>query len=161
MVAELNDPRGKRGESIFEVRLTDFSAFPKPLFDPGFLGDKWPTIDFYVELRNVKGSTPHFLAQVKTTAGNLTDTSENLRISTREQDIRRLLRIPGPTYLFGVHEPTERVFVRSVHKGIPVQAITRIPVSYELTPENLRVLYDEVRTFWKSTGHKPNHSEFS
>lgn len=43
------------------------------------------------------------------------------------------LQIPAPTYILGVHEPSKRVFIRSVHDGVAVKAITRIPIAYELT----------------------------
>ena len=161
MTAELNDVTGFRGEAILELCLTDLRSFPKPLFRPGFLGDKWPSIDFYVELLNVRGSTPYFFAQAKTTAGRLSLTSGGIGISTRKRDVERLLRIPGPTYIFGVHEPSQRVFVRSVHFGVPVRAITRIPVTHELTSRNLQLLYDEVWKFWKTSGHKPVSSVFA
>ncbi len=161
MNAELRDVTGFRGEKIVELRLTDYQAFAKPLFRPGFLGDKWPAIDFYVELTAVRGKRPYFFVQAKATTSGLTTRSSNLRVSTAKKDIDRLLRIPGPTYIFGVHEPSQRVFVRSVHAGIPVQAITRIPVSYELTTANLQTLHDEVRDYWVSTNHKPTSSVFS
>ena len=74
-------------------------------------------------------------------------------------DVERLLRIPGPTYIFGVHEPSQRVFVRSVHMGI--QAVTRIPVEYELTSTNLEALHREVRDFWSANEHKPVSSVFT
>jgi hypothetical protein len=161
MTAELNDIKGSRGEAIFEVRLTDYKNFPRPLFRPGFLGDKWPAIDYYVELLNVAGRTPYFFAQAKATGGKLAKKASTIGISAKKKDIQRLLKIPGPTYIFGVHEPSERVFVRSVHQGTPVQAMTRIPTKYELTSENLRVLHNEVRTFWQSQGHKPSASAFA
>jgi hypothetical protein len=161
MVIELRDVIGFRGEKIVELRLTDYSEFDKPLFRPGFLGDKWPAIDFYVELNSVRGKRLYFFAQVKSTSGALSHESTHLSISARKKDVEHLLRVPGPTYIFGVHEPSSRVFVRSVHTGIPVQAITRIPVAYELTSTNLEALYREVREFWAANDHKPASSVFS
>jgi hypothetical protein len=161
MGPQLRDVTGFRGEKIVELRLTDYKSFSKPLFRPGFLGDKWPAIDFYVELTAVRGKRLYFFVQVKATSGRLIRTSKDLKISTKKQDIDRLLRIPGPTYLLGVHEPTERVFVRSVHTGVPVKAITKIPLRYELTAANLRVLYNEVRNYWSTTRHKPTSSVFA
>ncbi|HEX6041506.1 DUF4365 domain-containing protein [Longimicrobium sp.] len=161
MVVEFRDVIGFRGEKLVELRLTDYSHFEKPLFRPGFLGEKWPSIDFYVELNSVRGKRPYFFAQVKTTSSALSAESTHLSISSRKRDIERLLRIPGPTYIFGVHEPTGRVFVRSIHTGMPVQAITRIPVAYELTSTNLEVLHREVRDFWSANDHKPAASVFS
>jgi hypothetical protein len=161
MLNELIEITGFRGEAIVELCLTDYRDFARPLFRPGFLGDKWPSIDFYVELRDVRNRTPYFFVQVKATTSILNARSKNLSISTKKRDIERLLRVPGPTYILGIHEPSKRVFVRSVHAGILVKAITRIPVSYELTSKNLRVLYNEVRQFWKTSTQKPKLSVFT
>ncbi len=60
----------------------------------------------------------------------------------------------------GVHEPSKRVFIRSVHDGVAVKAITRIPVAYELTGKNLQLLHDEVVRFWRRRRHKPTDSVF-
>ncbi len=147
MNTELNDITGFRGEKIVELCLTDYSAFPKPLFRPGFLGDKWPAIDFYVELTAVRGKRLYFFVQAKATTSILTERSKNLSVSTKKKDIDHLLRIPGPTYILGIHEPSKRVFIRSVHTGIPVKAITRIPLIYELTSANLMKLHEEVRNY--------------
>ncbi|HEY2858634.1 MAG TPA: hypothetical protein VGJ21_09475 [Terracidiphilus sp.] len=161
MTADLNEVMGFRGEKILELGLTDYQTFAQPLFRPGFLGDKWPSVDFYVELLHVQGRKPFFLAQAKSTAGALSPHDRAIRISSKKKDIAGLLQIPGPTYIFGIHEPSRRVFVRSVHRGTPVRAITRIPMSHELTPRNLRKLYDEVQAFWKSPNHKPQSSVFA
>jgi Domain of unknown function (DUF4365) len=161
MASDLTDLTGFRGEKILELRLTDYQTFARPLFRPGFLGDKWPAIDFYVELLNVRGTTPYFFAQVKATTTTLTSASRALKISSKARDIERLLRIPGPTYLFGVHEPSQRVFAQFIHSGLPNQAITRIRVSHELNASNLQRLHDEVRSFWRNNDHKPEDSVFA
>ena len=70
------------------------------------------------------------------------------------------LQIPAPTYILGVHEPSKRVFIRSVHDGVAVKAITRIPIAYELTGGNLKLLHDEVVRFWRRRRHKPTDSVF-
>src|SRR5215213_10146123 len=120
----LQDVTGFRGEKIVELCLTDYSAFPRPLFRPGFLGDKWPAVDFYVELNGVRGRRPYFLIQSKATSAALAANATSLRISSTRNDVQRLLRIPGPTYILGVHEPTRRVFAKSVHTGVAVRGIT-------------------------------------
>ncbi len=161
MPSELKDVTGFRGEKIVELCLTDYEAFAKPLFRPGFLSDKWPAIDFYVELTSVHGKRLYFFVQAKSTNSVLTAQATSLNISTKKKDIDRLLRIPGPTYIFGVHEPTKRVFARSVHAGIPVKSITQIPFTHELTSPNLQRLHDEVRDFWLANDHKPTTSVFA
>lgn len=158
---ELIEVVGFRGERVVELCLTNYQSFPGPLFRPGFLGDKWPSIDFYVELLTVSKRTPYFFCQAKATKSRLLKSSRNLRISTRRKDVERLLRIPGPTYIFGVHEPTMRVFVRAVHGSTRRRAITTIPLAHELTPQNLRALHTEVRQFWQGNTYKPTQSVFT
>ena len=161
MVPDLRDIIGFRGEKLVELCLTKYGDFPGPLFRPGFLGDKWPSIDFYVELNGLDGRRPYFLAQVKSTARALSDASPSLPISTKQKDIAALLQIPGPTYILGVHEPSGRVFARSVHAGISVPSVSSIPVTHELTSTNLAVLHQEVRDFWSTSAYKPESSVFS
>lgn len=161
MTADLRDVTGFRGELIVQELLTDYQSFAKPLFRPGFLGDKWPSLDFYVELRNLRRKTPYFFVQAKSTASKFSNNSAGLTISMKKRDIERLLRVPGPTYVFGIHEPSRRVFIRSIFSGTPVKGITRIPRTNELTTANLQVLYDEVCMFWNATNHKPTSSRFA
>jgi hypothetical protein len=161
MTADPRDVRGFRGELIVQDILTDYQSFARPLFRPGFLGDKWPSIDFYVELLHLAARTPYFFVQAKSTGSTLPRKSRNLIISMKKRDVERLLRVPGPTYVFGIHEPSRRVFVKAICLGMPVKSITGIPVANELTAGNLQVLYDEVRTFWKATNHKPKASVFA
>lgn len=161
MTIALTDVTGFRGERIVELCLTDYRSFPKPLFRPGFLGDKWPAIDYYVELTETSGERLYFFAQVKSTAATLGARATALRVGTRKKDIQRLLEIPGPTYILGVHEPTARVFAHAVHSATPAKAIRRIPLTYELTSSNLRALHDEVRNFWIGSLMKPTTSVFS
>lgn len=161
MSNELRDVTGYRGEKIVELCLTDYTAFAKPLFRPGFLGDKWPAIDFYVELTSVPGKRIYFFGQAKATTSKLTASSRMLRISTKKEDIERLLQIPGPTYILGVHEPSKRVFVRSVHTGVPIKAIKSIPLAHELNSTTLQTLHDEVCNYWTTNNHKPSTSAFA
>jgi hypothetical protein len=158
---QLQDVTGFRGEKIVELCLTEYSTFAKPLFRPGFLGDKWPAVDFYVELNGVRGKRPYLLIQCKSTSSDLTPHSTSLRISSTKNDVTRLLQIPGPTYILGVHEPSRRVFAKSVHTGVANRGISRIELAHELTTVNLQRLYNEVRDYWQTAGHKPTNSVFA
>ncbi len=158
-VSNLSDVVGSRGETIFELAITDYSQFRSPLFRPAFLGVKWPTIDYYVELLNVANASPFFFAQVKATAQPIQANATALEINVEHRKCVRLFRVPGPTYLIGVHEPTQKTFVLSLHT-LPAQSIYRIPLAYELTPANLNLLHEEVRDFWKTGPTKPAQSHF-
>lgn len=158
-ISGLSDVVGSRGETIFELAITDYSQFRTPLFRPAFLGAKWPTIDYYVELTGVANANPFFFAQIKATAQPIHVDATSLEINIDRAKWVRLFRVPGPNYLFGVHEPTQKVYVSSVHT-MPTQGIYRIPLIHELTPTNLRVLHQEVRDFWKNSPAKPTQSHF-
>ena len=104
---------------------------------------------------------PFFFCQVKSTTSNALGAKGGVKIACSKHDVLQLLQLPGPTYVFGVHEPSRRVFVRSIHQGVVAAAITRIDSRNELTAANLRVLYNEVRDYWAAVAHKPVNSVFS
>ena len=49
----IQDAIGDRGQYIFGSLITKFHSESGPLFKCRFLGDKWPRVDFIVELLNV------------------------------------------------------------------------------------------------------------
>lgn len=161
MKPEIRDAIGRRGELLFEYHLLDYESFDGPLFCPGYLDGKWPTIDFYVELVSVAGARPFFLAQVKATSAALASDAIELPIKAMKEDVERLSEMPGPTYLFGIHEPSKRVFACAITKLTPHKTISSIPLTHELTEKNLVKLHDEVRAFWASSGYKPEKSVFA
>jgi len=159
MPKNLSNVIGDRGERIFELAITDLDKFKIPLFNPGFLGDKWPGIDYYVELCGVKNSTPFFFVQVKTTQNPINNQDQVLNIRVDKHKCESLFKITSPTYLVGVHEPTKRAFILSIHTK-PSKGVYRIPLKYELIPDNLQILHQEVCDFWKTYSHKPSTSYF-
>jgi len=63
---------------------------------PAFLGQKWPTIDYYAELEGDTQQTPVALFQVKTTGKGLGKASKSLPIQLKKEDATRLARLPLP-----------------------------------------------------------------
>ncbi len=51
----MSNELGQRGEALFYVLITKSYGRVKPIFRPQFLGDKWPTVDFIVELVKEEG----------------------------------------------------------------------------------------------------------
>ncbi|MEB3228006.1 MAG: hypothetical protein VKJ27_06450 [Synechocystis sp.] len=148
---------GRRGERIFELAMTNLNQFNIPRFNPGSLGEKWPGIDYYVELCGVQNAVPFFFVQVKTTQKLIGDKRLDIRVN--KQNCESLFKITAPTYLAGVHEPTKRVFILSVNTR-PSKGIYHIPLQYELTSKNLDILHQEVLSFWKTFSYKPSTSHF-
>src|SRR5438132_12404809 len=99
---------GKRGEAIAIARLMDFCGNPDGYFHVHPLGEKCPTFDYLVELVNAGDSVPYFLAQVKSTQKGLTKKGGRLFVQVDEEDVRRMVQCPFPTYLIGVDVRKEK-----------------------------------------------------
>ncbi len=105
---------GVRGESIIVNLLTRPHNAGEPFFRPQFLGDKYPTLDFFVELVGVEsGPTPFFLVQAKTTTRKPMIRKGNLPIHVNTRDIARLMRYPAPPiYLVSTIRQSPGIFSR-------------------------------------------------
>ena len=155
-----NDQVAKRGELIFEQAMFKPLQSGRALFFAARLDGKWPVVDFYVELRGIRERVRGCLiAQVKATTAKLRQRAKTLPIALSRKSRQALFRFPGPTYLFGVHEPSGRVFVLSINDKSET-GVYRIPLKYELTLTNLKLLYKEVKDFWLEHGRKPEGSAF-
>jgi hypothetical protein len=150
---------GKRGEAIVTARLMDFCGNPDPYFDVHPLGEKCPTFDFLVEVVKAGDSVPYFLAQVKSTRKGFTQNRRRLLVQVDADDVRRMVRCPIPTYLLGVDEPNDRVYVASVHGSLR-GAIPSMPSRYPLTRRNLRRLWEEVTAHWEGLDARAKVSVF-
>lgn len=155
---ELTNIRGERGEKIAYLALTDYAGGSKPLIRPAFLGEKWPTLDYYAELEGDGKQTPVALFQVKTSGKGVNKAKKSLPVQLTKEDAERLALLPIPAYVIGVCESTWKVFVRAVAKG--GKGIAAIPAHYELTPANLRALHAEIAAHWKANAPKSPQSKF-
>jgi hypothetical protein len=157
------DDIGTRGEAIFRVRITDpYGPDRTPLFRPCHLGEKFPTLDFLVELVGLpEGREAYFFVQVKATTRGLTrGQPARLRVSVLQHDIDRMLVYPGPTYVLGVDCRTERAYIASVN-GQAMGRIMGLPVKYPLDATNMRMLWREVDGYWKRRNMILKRSRFA
>jgi hypothetical protein len=143
------DLTGKWGEFITSERLLDFCGNPLPCFDPHLLGEKFPTYDLLVELTGGIGSKPYFLAQIKSTRSGDRKGMTDLKVQVQAKDVRAMLSRPIPTYLIGVDERAEIAYIVSIHGKI-TGGISSIPTAYPLNRDNLRILRDEARAYWRT-----------
>lgn len=135
------DALGDRGEAIFRVLITEFDAATGPNFRPYFLGEKWPVVDFIVEILGAEASTPYFFVQVKTTRGGYTQKDKRLKVSVSEDDIRLLASYPAPTYVVGIDELARTVSAKPLPytdprpstRLWPSNAVSKDAVSKELS----------------------------
>lgn len=80
------------------VRLPDDRTLRsgRPIFRPRFLGDKYPTFDYIVEV--VDPPACFFFVQVKaTTKGYTEHRPYRLKVQVSQDDIDRMVAYPAPT----------------------------------------------------------------
>ena len=143
---------GKRGESIFSTIITRKSSSGKFLFDPTFLGDKFPVVDFYVALLDFPLHA-FFFASVKTTTLGYTAKEGKLKISIDKEEIAELAKSNLPTYIFGVDELIEEGFFIAAADLDTALNFNGMPTIYPVIPGNLELLFKEVAEYWQNS-HK-------
>ena len=152
----MSDALGERGEDLFKVIMTHYDTVggvSQARFRPCFLGDKWPLVDFFVEVVGAGAETPFFLAQVKATRSGYTSTGR-LKIEVSASDIQRLAAYPAPTYIIGIDETRttdleNAGFILSAN-GETRRGIGSLITSYPINADNRALLWQEVRDYWLS-----------
>lgn len=157
--SNVKDALGERGESIFFNRMTRFHSNNGPIFRPRFLGDKWPSVDFIVELLGVAGSNPYFFVQVKATRLGYTLQDQRLKIQVTEDGIRGIYSYPAPTYIVGIDDRKERAFVVSAN-GENLTSLSSVSTAFPINKKNRIALWKEVREFWQGKSPSVVKSRF-
>lgn len=138
---------GARGEAIFYVLMTEFHSEAGPIFRPQFLGEKWPTVDFIVELLGAGPDVPFFFVQVRTTRAGFTARHDRLKVGVPLPSMRRLGMLPAPTYIVGIDELGEMGYLLSANResSLPV---TSMPTVHGIDHHRREQLWHEVHDYW-------------
>ena len=139
---------GSRGEFIFAMLLSRRDAVQKSLFKPIFLGDKQPTVDFYVDLLNYPHKKGFFFANVKATTLGYTADGTKLKILVDKAELSELLKYPTPTYLFGIDAVEEKGYFINVNHINTHNNLNGLSVEYPINVQNISALWEEVKQFW-------------
>jgi len=150
---------GQRGENLFYVLITKPYGREKPIFRPQFLGDKWPVVDFIVELIDTGSIVPYFFVQVKTTHSGYTKRGNRLKASIDGEDMRRLALYPAPTYIVGIDEIKEEGYIISAN-GEWLKGMSSLPTAFPLNKTIQELLWKEVKDYWKKVRIRPRVSYF-
>ena len=140
---------GARGEAIFYVLMTEFHSEAGPIFRPQFLGDKWPTVDFIVELLGAGSGVPFFFVQVRTTRAGFTARQRRLKVGVSRHSLRRLGMLPAPTYVVGIDEVGEAGYLVSAN-GESSSQITSMPTVHPIDRRRREQLWHEVYDYWRA-----------
>lgn len=150
------DDIGDYGQCILFLLMTNLCKRDTPYFRPRFLGDKYPTFDYIVEL--VDRPEYYCFLQVKTTTLGYTVNPKRLRINVPQVDINRMVACPAPTYVVGIDFKTKDGFLFSVNEPRP--HIASLPTNFKIDGALLALLATEVHDFWVNRGKGTFKSHF-
>jgi hypothetical protein len=117
-----------------------------PYFRPRFLGDKYPTFNYIVEV--VDQPAYYFFVQVKATRLEYTKDPVRLRVRLDQEDVDRMVATPAPSYMVGIDLIGEKGFLLSVNE--PRDHVASLTTSFPMDCNALRDLRDEVCAYWAS-----------
>jgi hypothetical protein len=138
---------GERGQWLFSLLMTDLCGRDDPFFRPRFLGDKYPTFDYIVEV--VDQPSYFFFVQVKGTALGYTAEEHRLRVQVTQDDINRMVACPAPTYVVGIDVNAIGVgFILSANE--PRHNVASLATRFQIDCGVLEQLRDEIIDFWSS-----------
>lgn len=142
---------GKRAENIFAVLIGKFIESKNcHLLIPEFLGDKYPVIDFIVDLNNYDKSKAFFFVSVRATRMGYTKNEKNLKVSFNKKDMDRLKKIPVPTYIAGIEEKEVKGYIMSL-QNINSDNISSFSTKYPINDENIEILWNEITEYWNKS----------
>ena len=133
---------GASGENIAKAILEYLQAFRVV-----FLGEKFPVVDFYVEINDAENSYP-FMVQVKATTSELT-----------KRKHLQLHKKPIPTYVGGVHIDTATLYITPTMTGkVKISTIAPDCVlsldDKEANLDNVLRIKNDVMAYWDSLDAK-------
>ncbi len=138
---------GERGQWLFSLLITDLCGRDDPFFRPRFLGDKYPTFDYIIEV--VDRPWYFFFVQVKGTTMGYTAEENRLRVQVTQDDIDRMVAYPAPTYVVGIDVNAIGVgFLLSVNE--PRNNVASLTTRFRIDCGVLEQLRVEVIDFWSS-----------
>jgi hypothetical protein len=130
------------------------------MFRPQFLGDKWPTADFIVELLDARNVKPFFFVQVRTTHFASAVDAERLAIQVNRNTLSSLGQYPAPTYIAGVDSKKKTCYLISAN-GEAISGYSSIGRAFSLEDDTvLERLWTEVSGFWPTPSRPKLSSAF-
>jgi hypothetical protein len=131
---------------MFAVVMTELCGRQEPFFRPRFLGDKYPTFDYILEL--VDQPEHFFFVQVKTTIQGYTKNRVRLKVQVSQRDIDQMVACPAPAYVVGIDETSQTGYLLSVNE--PRDHVSSLTTNFRIDCRVLSDLADEVRQFWST-----------
>jgi hypothetical protein len=112
-----------------------------------------------VELVGAGSKTPYFFAQVKATREGC-NTKGRLKVKVEKADVISIVLYPAPTYVIGIDEVQEKAYIVAVYGSMDKQ-ISSLSTAHALNSTTLKLLWDEVRDYWKGKDMTQKNSHFT
>jgi hypothetical protein len=142
---------GKRAENIFSVLIGKYVTNKNcHLLNPEFLGDKYPSVDFIVDLEQYDKSKAFFFVSVRATRNGYTQAENKLKVQFPKDDLDELKKMPVPTYLVGIDEKDEKGYILSVN-GLIEQNVSSLSTQHPIDEQNIEFLWSEVKDYWDNS----------
>jgi len=156
MDADARAAIGDRGESWFQIHISQPSEEGRTFFRTTHLGGRWPTVDFLVEALGTGENPAMFVAQVKSSSSA---GGGAIPVTFTDEAMERLGTIPIPAYLIGIDDVTGSGYILSVNgRREPVRSVPR---TYPINAENRERLWREVVEYWGRLAAQPFTSFFT
>jgi hypothetical protein len=139
---------GSRGESIFGMLVSRYFDPFGFLFKPIFLGEKYPTVDFYVDLLSYTDKKGFFFASIKTTTQGYTADKTKLKVYISKEELRELSKFPVPVYIFGIDAIAEKGYFVCANDIDTDKNMNGISLKYPIDRPHIIELWEEVKQFW-------------
>ena len=145
---------------IFSLLMSEFHSEAGPIFRPQFLGDKWPSVDFIVELVGATLIVPYCFVQVKTTREGYTKILNRLKVKVSQEKVCSLAAYPAPTYIVGIDERQEKGYLVSAN-GENQSSLSSLSTTFPINKHNREILWHEVNSFWNRYDRSQLASQFT
>ena len=156
------DQIGRLGALIVEIGFSRpvLGKYKRGLFRPTFLGDKYPSVDYVIDVITPTGETVgFFFVQVRATMQEQASETR-LGIKVDADKYERLVALPIPTYLIGVDLTQEAGYIIAASRPRN-GGVSSITTKFDLTDDGVRErLYEEVCGFWSQYKKSNFQSEF-
>ncbi len=143
---------GNLGELLAE---TEFcrpvgKKYNRPLFRANNLGQKYPVVDFVVDLLDSnERSIGFFYVQVKSTHNPSVGDRRRLPIECPYHKYNAMVNLPVPTYLVGVDVSKDTLYILAANRTLN-RKLSSIGKLHDLSADDIKVsLYKEVLSYWK------------
>ena len=122
--------------------------YSRMLFRSVHLGDKYPTVDYLVDVLDTNNqSVGFFFLQVKGTA-TASPTAPRLGIDVPLERFNRLVRLPAPAYIVAVDTVVEEAYLAAACRTRK-SAVSSVTKAFPLSEASVKIgLYREVVAFW-------------